>query len=175
MKKLIIVNGTMGVGKSTVCGLLLKRLMPGVWLDGDWCWNMNPFIVNDENKAMVISNITSLLRSYLHNSGMEYVLFSWVIHQEEILDSILNPLEGCEFELQKFTLICSAAALKSRMKGDVERGIRTSDGIARSIARLPLYEKMATEKIDVSRVTPEQTAQIIERKVRTPPRQKSDR
>lgn len=36
MKKLIIINGTMGVGKSTVCKQLLKILAPGVWLDGDW-------------------------------------------------------------------------------------------------------------------------------------------
>ncbi|MEN6413352.1 MAG: AAA family ATPase [Veillonellales bacterium] len=71
MKKLIIVNGTMGVGKSTVCQLLLDKLKPGVYLDGDWCWNMNPFIVSDENKAMVLDNIVHLLKNYLSNSGYE--------------------------------------------------------------------------------------------------------
>ncbi len=32
MKKLIIVNGSMGVGKSTVCRQLLKNLTPSVYL-----------------------------------------------------------------------------------------------------------------------------------------------
>ena len=40
-KQLILVGGAMGVGKSAVCRELLRQLTPGVWLDGDWCWNMN--------------------------------------------------------------------------------------------------------------------------------------
>ena len=34
MKKLILVGGTMGVGKSSVCRALHQRLMPSVWLGG---------------------------------------------------------------------------------------------------------------------------------------------
>ena len=44
----------MGVGKSAVCKQLIKKLQPGVYLDGDWCWNMSPFSVTDETKAMVM-------------------------------------------------------------------------------------------------------------------------
>lgn len=36
MKKLVIVNGTMGVGKSTIVSKLYKELEHSVWLDGDW-------------------------------------------------------------------------------------------------------------------------------------------
>lgn len=64
MKNLIIINGTMGVGKSTVCKELNKRLIRSVWLDGDWCWMMNPWVVNDENKKMVVQNINFLLRNF---------------------------------------------------------------------------------------------------------------
>ena len=78
-KQLILVGGAMGVGKSAVCRELLRQLTPGVWLDGDWCWNMNPFVVSEENKRMVLSNITHLLRAYLDNSSYRYVLFCWVM------------------------------------------------------------------------------------------------
>lgn len=44
MKKLYIIGGTMGVGKTTVCNILKKRLDMCVMLDGDWCWDINPFI-----------------------------------------------------------------------------------------------------------------------------------
>ena len=54
MKTLIFINGPMGVGKTAVCRELLERLTPGVYLDGDWCWNMNPFQVTDETKSMVM-------------------------------------------------------------------------------------------------------------------------
>lgn len=58
-KKLVIVNGAMGVGKTTTCKELSKKLQNSVWLDGDWCWMINQFVVNEENKCMVINNINS--------------------------------------------------------------------------------------------------------------------
>ncbi|MGK0468335.1 AAA family ATPase [Clostridium sp.] len=163
MKKLIIINGTMGVGKSTVCNILLDSLKPSVYLDGDWCWNMNPFVVSEENRKMVINNITHLLNSYLNNSGYEYIIFCWVIHQENIFEQLLEPLNNCDFELYKISLVCSETALKNRLEIDVQNGIRKTDVIDRSVQRLELYNNMDTIKIDVSDVDPKQTAiEIVE-------------
>jgi hypothetical protein len=58
MKNFIIIGGTMGVGKTATCRELQKILPRNVFLDGDWCWDMHPFVVTDETKAMVNSNIT---------------------------------------------------------------------------------------------------------------------
>lgn len=158
MKKLIIINGTMGVGKSTVCNILLDKLKPSVYLDGDWCWNMNPFIVSEENKAMVESNIAHLLKSYLNNSGYEYIIFCWVIHQEDIFNKVLIPLKDFDFELHKISLVCSHQALRGRWEIDVQNGKREAAAVDRSVERLQLYNKMDTIKIDTSDATPEQTA-----------------
>jgi adenylate kinase family enzyme len=167
VKKLIIINGTMGVGKSTVCNILLDTLKPSVYLDGDWCWNMNPFVVSEENKKMVISNITHLLKSYLNNSGYEYIIFCWVIHQEYIFKQLLEPLKDCGFELYKVSLLCSESALRSRLEIDIQNRIRKADVIDRSVQRLNLYNNMNTVKIDVSDIAPRQTAieivKLIER------------
>ena len=148
----------MGVGKSAVCRQLLKILTPGVWLDGDWCWNMNPFVVSDENKEMVEDNIGYLLKSFLNNTGYEYVIFCWVIHHEDIFDQILTQLHGLDFELHKISLICSEQALTARLQIDVDADIRNQDIIERSIPRLPLYRDMDTQKVDVSDITVEQAA-----------------
>ncbi len=67
-KKLIIINGVMGVGKTTICKVLYKKLNNSFWLDGDNCWMMNPFVVNEENKAMVLDNIVHVLNNFLKNS-----------------------------------------------------------------------------------------------------------
>ncbi|WP_422563170.1 AAA family ATPase [Clostridium botulinum] len=53
-KKLIIINGIMGVGKTATSKELNKKPNNSVRLDDDWCWMMNPFTVNDQNKNMVI-------------------------------------------------------------------------------------------------------------------------
>ena len=54
MKKLILISGTMGIGKSTITEELSKQTKQSVYLDGDWCWMMNPFIVNEENKDCLL-------------------------------------------------------------------------------------------------------------------------
>ena len=50
MKNLYLIGGTMGVGKTTVCRMLKKKMEKAVFLDGDWCWDADPFVVTDETK-----------------------------------------------------------------------------------------------------------------------------
>jgi broad-specificity NMP kinase len=152
-KKLIIVNGTMGVGKTATCRKLNESLANSVWLDGDWCWMMNPFVVNDENKRMVINNITYLLRSFLTNSSFEYVIFNWVIHMEDIFNDVLQPLSDLKFEVIKITLTCSEEALRKRLSKDIQMNLRDESSIDRSVERLELYKNMATEKIDTTDIS----------------------
>ena len=43
MKRLYMLCGAMGVGK-TATGLALRDSLPNcAFLDGDWCWDMHPF------------------------------------------------------------------------------------------------------------------------------------
>lgn len=161
-KKLVFINGAMGVGKTTTCKILLERLTPGVWLDGDWCWNMNPFLVNDETTSMVLKNIGYLLSSYLQNSSFHYVIFSWVLHQPQTVQQILNLLTTSQFRLYQFTLNCSPKALTERLNCDIAKGLRKPEVVERSLGYLPLYSAMDTVKIEVSDCSPEQAALQIE-------------
>lgn len=154
MKKLWLIGGTMGVGKTTTCRILRDLLPNCAFLDGDWCWDMHPFVVNDETKAMVMNNISFMLNGFLHCSAFENVVFCWVMHEQAIIDEILLRLEG-EFDLCAVSLICSPEKLVERMKmrGDVD--------FERSIARLPLYQRLNTVKIDVSEISAHEAAKRI--------------
>ncbi|WP_432667674.1 AAA family ATPase [Wukongibacter baidiensis] len=147
----------MGIGKSSTCKELNKRVDRSVWLDGDWCWMMNPWIVNEENKKMVEDNIVFLLKNFLANSNFEYVIFNWVIHREEIFKRILDRLENYKFQLYKITLSCSEKALIKRMKDDN----RSSEAIEVSLQRLKAYEIMETIKIDTTNRTIQETVDKI--------------
>ena len=57
MKNLYLIGGTMGVGKTTACRILKGLLPRAVFLDGDWCWDADPFVVTEETKGMVTDNI----------------------------------------------------------------------------------------------------------------------
>ncbi|MFA6947991.1 MAG: AAA family ATPase [Eubacteriales bacterium] len=161
MKTLYLIGGTMGVGKTTVSQLLKRRLPNAVFLDGDWCWDSDPFQVTEETKLMVMDNICYLLNSFLRCSAYENIIFCWVMHEQAILDELLSRLETAEIEVKMVSLICDASALRTRLQKDVDAGIRDSDVIGRSLAKLPLYQMLNTTKIDVSALTPWQTAEHI--------------
>lgn len=75
MKKLILIGGTMGVGKTATSSLLKQKLNQSVFLDGDWCWDMHPFVVNRETKAMVMNNIVYQLNQFISCSEIENIIF----------------------------------------------------------------------------------------------------
>lgn len=158
MKKIIMINGTMGVGKTTI-SLELQKLLPrNVFLDGDWCWGMNPFIVTEETKSMVIKNIVYLLNNFISCSEYENIIFCWVMHQQEILDLITKRLNLCDCDIHVFSLICSESALIQRLEHDIVNNVRTNDIIERSITRMEKYNTINSVKIDVSDISPVKAA-----------------
>lgn len=112
MKRLILINGPMGAGKTTVTPLLAQKLSPAVWLDGDWCWKMEPFTVTEENKAVVLENIHTLLGNFLRRGSWETVLFCWVMDHPEILRQVLQPLRDEDIPLWIFTLTWHAGGFE---------------------------------------------------------------
>jgi len=161
MKNLIIINGTMGVGKTATCEKLNRELNNSVWLDGDWCWMMDPFVVNDETKNMVIDNITHNLRNFLRTSHIENIVFNWVIDKEEIFKDILEKLVVVEFNLYKITLTCSDELLIKRIEGDIKKGKRDKDCLERSLQRQNSYKTLNTIKIDTDNKTIDDVSKLI--------------
>lgn len=165
MKNLILINGTMGVGKSATCRELQKLLPACVFLDGDWCWQMRPFTVTPETKAMVLDNISYLLNRFLACSAFENVLFCWVMHEQAILDAVRASLRPGAWREFAFSLTCTQRALRTRIGADVAAGRRQAEVLARSLPRLPNYARMDTEKVDVSSCTAAQAAQALYQRI----------
>ena len=161
MKTLYLVGGTMGVGKTAACRELKQMLPNSVFLDGDWCWDMHPFTVNAETKAMVMDNICCLLNNFLKCSVLENVIFCWVMHEQDILDEIRSRLELADVRVAAVSLVCSGEELRRRLQKDIDAGVRQADILERSPGRLPLYEKLDTVKIDTTKKDPRQTAEMI--------------
>lgn len=159
----------MGVGKTTVCQILKRKLNGSVLLDGDWCWDMNPFQITGETKQMVINNICFLINSFIKCSAYENIVFCWVMHEQPIIDEIISRLDVTGCKVHTISLVCSEQALRTRLQKNIDEGIRTEDVICRSIERIPLYKELRTTKVDVSDITPEQAADGIIQRTGIPP------
>lgn len=161
MKKLYLIGGTMGVGKTTVSQILKRRLDKAVFLDGDWCWDADPFIVTNETKEVVKDNICHLLNNFIKCSAYENIVFCWVMHEQEIIDDLIMRLNTDECQIFSISLICGENKLKERLEKDIAAGIRAEDIIERSIARIPLYNKLNTIKIDTTDKNADEIVQEI--------------
>lgn len=150
MKNLYIISGTMGVGKTAVCQQLKKALPNSVFLDGDWCWNASPLQVTDETKGVVLDNITHVLNNFIRCSAYENIIFCWVMHEQSIIDTILKKLDLSDCRVRSISLIAGEKVVRERIMSDIAKGIRTPDAMERSLARLPLYQKLNTIKIDTT-------------------------
>ncbi len=150
MKTLYLIGGTMGVGKTAVCKQMKSLLNSSVLLDGDWCWDANPFQVTEETKTMVIDNICHLLNNFIHCSAYENIIFCWVMHRQDIINKLLEKLDVKQCEVKVISLICDEKTLKTRLKKDIDNGIRKADVIERSIERLPQYKQLNTILIDTT-------------------------
>ncbi len=157
-KRLWLVGGPMGVGKTAACKVMKRMLDNCVMLDGDWCWDADPFVVTDETKAMVMRSIRRTLRELLMCSAYENVVFCWVMHEQGIIDEILD---GVAADVCAVSLVCDEETLAMRLEGDIGAGLRETDVIARSIERLPLYDELDTVKIDTTGMSVADAARAV--------------
>lgn len=148
--KVILVGGTMSVGKTTICQALKHNLDSSVFLDGDWCWDMHPFVVNDTTKEMVMNNIVYMLNNFIQSHQYEYIIFGWVMHQQDIIDEIVERLNIEDKDIYCFSLVCSKEQLSRQIQKDIDLGIRNQDVLERSLKRLDLYQSLNTIHIDTT-------------------------
>lgn len=162
-KKLIIINGAPGVGKTTTCRELQRLLDRNVWLDGDWCWMTNPWILTEETRKMAEGNIAFLLDSFLNCSEYKFVLFSWIFRSDEVFNHILERLQATDFVLQKFTLMCNENAFRDRL----EAAGRERNKIAECLESLHSCETTDSVKIDTTQKSIIKVARILHNRIKS--------
>ena len=120
MNKLILLSGSPCVGKTTVGQYLFGQYENSAYLDGDWCWCVNPFSVKDRRLRNGDKSMSFVLSNYL-NSEFEYVFFtSVVLTDPTIRENILKDIATTDYEVIGFTLTCSEETLVKRhdQRGD---------------------------------------------------------
>jgi shikimate kinase len=75
------------------------------------------------------------------------------MHEQSIIAFILKKLDTQNCDVKCISLVADEKTLCERLSMDVERSIRSEDVIERSIARMPMYQKLNTIKIDTNAKT----------------------
>ncbi|MGE5579265.1 MAG: AAA family ATPase [Bacillota bacterium] len=154
MKKLVMVTGAPGVGKTAVCRELFSRIEGCAWLDSDWCWMINPWSPKTtEQKRYVEGTFERILKGYLENDAIHVVLFSWVMTSQHMFDLITDRLTEFSLEVFRVALVCDAEQHKRRMMLDARPAHHLD-----SAGHMASYYDLHAEVLDVSSITPREAA-----------------
>ena len=158
--KVIILNGPMGVGKTTV-GKYIADHHPGTaFIDGDWCLDIHPFVGNQETKAMAVDNILHMIGNYQKCSVCSMVVLVWLMDEPWVIQKITQGLSALQAEVKNVTLTCSRENLIARWKEDHNCEWRTNEWLNVSLKSLPGFASM-DNTIDTTGLSVEQVAELI--------------
>ena len=161
--KVIILNGPMGVGKTTI-GKYIADQNPGTaFIDGDWCMDIHPFIGNQETKAMAVDNILHMIRNYQKCSVCSMVVLAWLMDDPWVIQVITEGLAELQAEIRNVTLVCDRENLIKRWNNDQNCEWRTDEWLQVSLKSLPGFASMENT-IDTSGLSVDQTADLIMKK-----------
>lgn len=162
MKKLILIIGANGVGKTTTAKILLQKLSKAAYVDADWCRAINPFSFTDATKHAVTQNIYSLFKNYLLCEDIGYVIFPYGFHGErrQIFEQVIGRLreDGIKFEVCPIILKCCKEENIRRSIKDGRDMERIERGIKNTFA---FYDEYPYPNIDSTYLQPNQVAEKI--------------
>lgn len=168
MSNLIMIGGTMGIGKTTVSKLLYGSIDNCAYLEGDWVFNMSPFVINDNTRNMLHNNIKTVISNYFI-AGYQNVILSWVLHEQSTIDRIIKDVTeqvNEDINVYSITLFSGKDTLKYRLKNRMERGsfqLETSFKEYYEIAldRMERSMRVNSIKIDTDKINPVQVKNEI--------------
>jgi len=158
--KVVILNGPMGVGKTTVGKYIADRNPGTAFIDGDWCMDIHPFVGNRETKAMAVDNILHMIGNYRDCSVCSMVVLVWLMDDHWVIQRILEGLSSLQVEVQYMALVCSEENLIRRWKSDRNCSWRTDEWLNVSLQSLPGFASM-DNTIDTSDLSVDQIADRI--------------
>ena len=156
----IIINGPMGVGKTTVGQYIAEKFPGTAFIDGDWCLDIHPFVGNCETKAMAVDNILHMMGNYSRCSACKMVVLVWLMDDAWVRDAIFDGVRSLGLELNAVTLMCGEDELVHRWKNDKTCPWRTDEWLAVSKKSLSGFARL-DNCLDTTGLTVAQVAERI--------------
>ena len=158
--KVIIINGPMGVGKTTAGKCIADRFPGTALIDGDWCMDIHPFVGSQETRAMAVDNILHMIGNYQKCSVCRMVVLVWLMDDPWVIRKITEGIAASGAEARIVTLVCSRENLTARWKNDRSCEWRTDEWLNVSIRSLPFFASM-DHAINTDSLSAEQVADLI--------------
>ena len=112
---IVILNGSVGVGKTTVAWALSRSFEKAVMLDGDYIGAVHPFeIYSDARISYLYKTFEHLIRFH-QTHGYQNFVINYVFESPELLAALVGPLEALDSRVYTFWLTCAEPEQRARI------------------------------------------------------------
>jgi broad-specificity NMP kinase len=113
---IIIINGALGVGKTSVAEELHWKFRKSVHLDGDAIGNVNPFEIYDDARTLHFHRTLALLVGFHQEHGYPDFVINYIFENAGQLEQLTELLRPLDPDLHSFRLVCEASELEARVR-----------------------------------------------------------
>ncbi len=113
---IIIINGSLGVGKSSVAEQLQYKFDKSVHLDGDYIGDVHPFEIYDEARIRHLYHTLELLIDFHQKNGYHHFVINYVFESPESLQELLDLLHPLDASIHTYWLTCHEEEQAKRIR-----------------------------------------------------------
>ena len=114
---IIIINGSLGVGKSSVSEKLHQKFDKSVYLDGDEIGNVHPFEIYDAARIEHLYRTLELLVGFHQKYGYHNFVINYVFESSGSLQDLLDLLRPLDARIRTYWLTCDEKEQARRIQG----------------------------------------------------------
>lgn len=113
---IIIINGSLGVGKTSVAEAIHYKFDKSVNLDGDYIGDVNPFEIYDDARIDHLYRTFAHLIAFHQENGYANFVINYVFETAQSLQVLLDLLKPLDDEIHVFWLTCDRDAQRERIQ-----------------------------------------------------------
>ncbi len=114
---IIIINGSLGVGKSRVSEELYWKFAKSVYLDGDAVGSVHPFEIYDDARIAHLYRTLELLVSFHQKNGYHNFVINYVFESPDSLKDLIGLLRPLDPVIHVYWLTCDEEEQAKRIRG----------------------------------------------------------
>ena len=161
---IIIINGSLGVGKSSVAEQLHYKFDKSVHLDGDCIGDVNPFEIYDEARLDHLYRTLALLIDFHQQNGYHNFVINYVFESPESLQALIDLLRPLDPSIHTYWLTCDEAEQARRIHGrqrqELEWELRRFVELQRIQAKAA-QQGFIGKEVNTTNLTPAEVAEQI--------------
>ena len=110
-----IINGSLGVGKSSVAEQLHFKFDRSVHLDGDYIGDVHPFEIYDDERIRYLYRTLELLIGFHQKNGYHNFVVNYIFESPESLQELLDLLQPLDSSIHTYWLTCNKEEQEKRI------------------------------------------------------------